>query len=457
MTSVPRLVIGGVASGVGKTTVVVGLARALAARGLRVAAFKVGPDYLDPSYHRLAVGSPCHNLDGWMMGADAVRDTFARASEGADVALIEGVMGLFDGVAADRSEGSTAELARWLEAPVLLVADAGGMARSLAAVVAGFAGFEAGTGIAGVVANRVGSRGHLELLRRALPQPAVVGGLPKAPELAFPERHLGLRTADGAVDDARFDAWGARVSEWFDVDAILALARGAPPLVARAAAGAVSAPRSCRVGVAHDAAFHFYYEHNLHALERAGAELIRFSPIADATLPDVDALYIGGGYPELHAAALAGNRSMREDIARFASARPVYAECGGFMYLCRALRTRDGADHDMVGVFPATAVIHGRLQALGYVEVDTAEASALGPAGTRFRGHQFRYSTVDDMPDDIDRVYAVRRRRDGALHAEGYRRGPVLASYVHAHFASNPALAEHLVGCAIEATRVTAS
>jgi len=445
---VARVVIAGTASGVGKTTVTVGLVRALQARGLRVAVFKCGPDYLDPTYHARAAGATCHNLDGWMMGRAAVAQTFAHTTRDADVALIEGVMGLYDGVSPTGDEGSTAELARWLGAPVLLVCDASGMARSIAALARGFAAFDPALALAGVVANQVGSRGHLDLLRKATAgQPGVVGGLPKAPELAFPERHLGLRTADrDAVPEALLAAWGARVEQWLDVDQILAIARRAPALpVIEDAPVAAAVARRCRIGLALDEAFHFYYDDNLRRLEQLGAELVRFSPVHDVRIPDVDGLYLGGGYPEVHAAALAANQTMRADVAAFAAAgRPIYAECGGLMYLARQIETLDGQRHAMAGVIPGEVAMRDRLVALGYVEVETQAPTSLGGPGLRFRGHQFRYSELT-LTGEVDHVYTVRRRRGGEVTHEGYRLGPTLASYVHAHWASNPMAARGLV------------
>lgn len=443
---IPRIVIGGVSSGVGKTTVTVALARALRARGLRVVLFKCGPDYLDPTYHARASAAPSHNLDGWMMGRDAVVATFLRAAADTDVALIEGVMGLFDGASPTGQEGSTAEIAKWLGAPVLLVCDASGMARSIAALAQGFAKFDPELRVAGIVCNRLGSRGHLDLLRRAADAPGIVGGLPREIELAFPERHLGLRTASEAtLPDTLFDRWGAVAAEWLDVDRILDLARTAEPRSASTESTiAVATPR-CRIGIAFDAAFHFYYDDNLRRLEQLGAELVRFSPIRDRALPVVDGIYLGGGYPEAHAVELSENRTMHEDIVALARrGRPIYAECGGLMYLCSSIRTLAGDVHPMVGLFPAEVEMRDRLQALGYVEVETQQATPLGPAGVRFRGHQFRYSELR-LRGDVDQVYRVRKRRDGAVAVEGYRVGNTVASYVHAHWASNPLPAEHFV------------
>src|SRR5581483_3466207 len=297
-TAIPRIVIAASGSGAGKTTATVALVGAMRTRGLRVAAFKCGPDYLDPTYHARVLGTPSQNLDGWMMGREAVVATFARASADADIAVIEGVMGLFDGAVADRDEGSTAEIAKWLEAPVLLVHDSSGIARTIAAIAEGFARFDTELRLAGLVCNRVGSRGHLDLLIRAHPVIPVLGGLPASHELSFPERHLGLITANKEIfPDILVEQWAKLAEEWLDLDAIIAAARSAPRLEAPAArrSAAPAAPR-CRIAIAYDDAFHFYYEDNLRRLEELGADLIRFSPVRDRALPKADGLYFGGGY-----------------------------------------------------------------------------------------------------------------------------------------------------------------
>jgi cobyrinic acid a,c-diamide synthase len=444
---VPRLVLAGTASGVGKTTTTVALTRALQAVGMRVAVFKCGPDYLDPTYHARASRSVSQNLDGWMMGKDAVRATFARASRDADIALVEGVMGLYDGAGPTGEEGSTAEIAKWLEAPVVLVVDASGMARSIAAVAQGFVAFDPALQIGAVLANRVGSAGHLDLLRRALKSPPILGGFPRDEEHSFPERHLGLFTADDErVPESLLDHWGATATSWCAIDALVKLARSAPASVAPFEEPAEKVKVRCRIGLARDEAFHFYYADNLARLEALGAELVPFSPLRDATLPDVDGLYIGGGYPEAHAGGLAANTAMRDAVRAFASRNaPVYAECGGLMYLTSAIVTLDGVRHPMVGLVPSEARMCAKLQALGYVEVETQTRTILGGAGSRFRGHQFRYSDLSPAPEGIDRVYSLRRRRGGDTSLEGYRVGSVLASYVHAHWASNPRIPEAFV------------
>ena len=462
--NIPRLVIAGTSSGVGKTTFMVGLSRALTRRGLRVATFKTGPDYLDPTYHARATGpikqhdpvgqkrAVSQNLDSWMMGREALVSTFTSACRGVDIALIEGVMGLFDGVSAKSDEGSTAEVAKWLDAPVLLAVDTSGMARTLAALVHGCATYDPGLNLAGVLCNRVGSRSHLDLLRDAVSAIPVLGGLPKEPTLSFPERHLGLLTAtEESLGEAQLNAWAERVEAWCNVDQILAIARSAPQLTTTAPLQPTNVAQSCRIGYALDEAFHFYYADNLRRLETLGATLVPFSPIADAELPEVDGLYLGGGYPEVHAAALAANTSMRCAIARFAEAGgPVYAECGGLMYLSHGIRTLAGTLYPMVGLVAGEAVMHDRLQRLGYVEVKTAADSILGPAGQLFRGHQFRYSELVGLTTATPCVYQATRRRTGAVEAEGYRsRSNVLATYIHAHWASNPAIAANFVASCV--------
>lgn len=450
---IPRIVVAATGSGVGKTTATVALIGALRARGLKVAAFKCGPDYLDPTYHQRAAGVRSHNLDGWMMGRDAVVATFARASAGADIAVIEGMMGLFDSATPTSDDGSTAQIAKWLKAPVLLVTDASGVARTIAAVAAGFAHFDRDLRVAGMICNRVGSRGHLELLRAARPEVPIVGGFPASAELAFPERHLGLVMADeSTVPQRLIDGWSRMAAEWLELDIIVEIARFAPALNTGRAHGSIEidspSPRQCRLGIAYDDAFHFYYEDNLNRLRTLGAELVYFSPINDRELPDVDGLYFGGGYPEAHARELSANTAMLQAIRNHAAEGGViYAECGGLMYLTDAIRTLDGARWPMAAIVPGVAAMSDRLQALGYVEVETQAHSILGPAQTHFRGHQFRYSTLEgaDKADQIDRIYNISPRWGGVPFAEGYRVANVLASYVHAHWASNPAVAPALV------------
>ncbi len=453
---IPRIVIGATGSGVGKTTVTIAILGALRDRGLNVAAFKCGPDYLDPTYHARALARPSQNLDGWMMGRDGVLATFARAAAGADIAVVEGMMGLFDGATPISDEGSTAEIAKWLAAPVIVVCDAYGIARTVSAIAAGFARFDPSLNVAGLICNRVGSRGHLDLLHAAKPELRILGGFPRSDELAFPERHLGLRTADrDSIPDEKFIAWRRLAADWLDLDTVVALARSSPALSDSTESEVRAEPLArCSIGVAYDDAFHFYYADNLRRLESLGAELFFFSPVTQKKLPAVDGLYFGGGYPEVLAPELAANQPMLEAIRGFAArGGPIYAECGGLMYLADGIKTLDGQTHRMVGLVPGVAVMRDRLQALGYVEVETRAASIVGPAGTRFRGHQFRYSTLERNGGarGIEEIYRVTPRWGGVSFTEGYRASNVLASYVHAHWASNPRAAEGLVASCVRA------
>ncbi len=459
------LVVAGVASGVGKTTVTLGLLAALRRRGLRVQAFKVGPDFIDPGLHALATGRPSYALDGWMCGRAHVLECVAEHAANADVALVEGVMGCFDGAAPASDAGSTAEVAKWLGAPVVLVLDASAQARSAAAVVQGFERFDPALDVAGVVANRVGSAAHGRLVLDALAaacRAAPLGALVRDEALAMPERHLGLVTAaEGLLDAAKLARLADAVESSLDLDRLLSLARettrpdgaGGPgdsasrgtPHRAGVASRVTQSPRQVRIGVARDAAFQFYYAENLDRLRAAGAELLFWSPLADAEPPDADGLYLGGGYPELHAARLAENASMKKAVRRFAEAgRPIYAECGGLMYLAEALEDAAGTLHPMVGLLPSTARMRPGRLSLGYTEVALETATPLGGAGVVARGHEFHRSTLDPVPGAVRRAYRIRRPGQEA-RAEGYLVGGTLMSYVHLHFASSPALAPALV------------
>jgi cobyrinic acid a,c-diamide synthase len=439
--STPRIVVAGTHSGVGKTTVATGIMAALRWRGLRVQGFKVGPDFIDPTFHHLATGRPSRNLDGWMLSRETNLQILERAIHDADVAVIEGVMGLFDGKSAPSLAGTTAEMAIWLDAAVVLVLDAAAMAGSAAAVVHGFDTLLPELRLSAVICNKVAGAKHYDYLRGAISsrcRPVPIGYLPRDATFAIPERHLGLHLAPEALTPEHL----GRLAEWIesnlDLDRLLELSlrsdANCTPLEEPARKKECS-----RIGIARDAAFCFYYQDNLEMLRALGAELIDFSPIEDRLLPpDLDGIYLGGGYPELHAEALSANESMRTAIAHFiATDAPVYAECGGFMYLAQAIVDLEGRSWPMAGVFPTTARMQKRLAKLGYIEVEADDAEGWLPPGKCARGHEFRYSNMDPMPDTIRRVY-----RDPA---EGYRVRSVLGSYVHLHFLSCPAFAERFV------------
>ena len=453
--SIPRLVLAAYATGQGKTTAAAAVMALLAARGLRVAPFKVGPDYIDPTHHRAAAGRASRNLDGWLLAPGVLLSLFRRATTGdrrADVAVIEGMMGLFDGRSATDDEGSTAAVAKLIGAPIVAVLDVWTMGRGAAAVVHGLHTFAADVRLAGVILNRAAGPGHFALCRDAIEGSTgvpVLGWIPADDALAVPERHLGLTLAgERAADLGRLTE---RVRETIDVDALLRIARAAPPLPdAPDALPPATHRHRATMAVARDAAFDFYYEDNLDLLRDAGARLIFFSPLDDSAVPeDADALYLGGGYPELHAARLAANEGMRDSVRRFAaSGRPVYAECGGLMYLSDALVDADGARHPMAGVVSGESIM--RALTIGYREVEALRDSPLAEAGWTVRGHEFHHSVLEPPPSD-----PAYRRKDGE-ETEGVVAGPaanVLATYIHVHFGADPRLAERLVAKA-EAARL---
>ncbi|MBI5686141.1 MAG: cobyrinate a,c-diamide synthase [Verrucomicrobia bacterium] len=452
--NIPRIVIAGTQSGVGKTSLTLGLVTLLRRRGLRVQTFKVGPDYLDPGYLALASGRTCYNLDGWMMGCAHVESVFHRATADADIAVIEGVMGLFDGADPASSEGSTAEIARWLDAPVLLVANAHGMARSLAAVVHGYASFDPQLRMAGVIANRCGSQRHARWLSdslKAAKLPPLLGYVERDSLPELPSRHLGLVTADTSnLSPALLDHLANAIETGLSVNAIMESAQKAPPPSAIPIVAPSATPTRYTLGIARDEAFHFYYPDNLQALEQAGCELVPFSPMKDAALPrNLNGLYFGGGYPEEHAAALAANQSLLQEIRWFAADDGlIYAECGGLMYLAQGIETTSGTRHAMLGLLPAWTRMCQRRKSLGYVEVTLSRDSLLGKCGERLRGHEFHYSELIGSPaadSGWQTAYEMRHRQSDTVVAEGFQRGRVLASYAHLHFASRLEAVRHFV------------
>jgi len=447
-------VIAAPASGSGKTTVTLALLAALRRRGLEVASFKVGPDFIDPAHHAAASGRASRNLDAWMCGAAGVQRSFALGCAGAEVAVIEGVMGLFDGADGGSEAGSTAAVAKLLGAPVILVIDAKGQARSVAALIKGFSEFDPALMVAGIILNRVASPRHAELLRAAHASvpglPPLLGVLPREPQIALPERYLGLVTAEAAPENVVFYE---RLAEWFeagvDVDGLLNCRSGLPSAMVldRRLEPAPTIADKVRIAVARDEAFSFCYPENLELLEAAGAEIEFFSPLRNHHLPaGISGLYLPGGYPELYAPQLAANLSLLQAIRTAASAgMPIYAECGGLIYLSGGV---DGAASDhlqpFVALFPAWARMLPQRKALGYRQVTFRFDTILGPAGTVARGHEFHYSEVV-IAAEVPRSYAVSRADGQILEDEGYTLNNVLASYVHLHFASHPALAVNLV------------
>jgi cobyrinic acid a,c-diamide synthase len=453
MVTIPRVVIAAPGSGHGKTSVVTGLLGALRARGLKVSPHKVGPDYIDPGYHTLAAGRPGRNLDPWLVGEDQVVGMFVRGAttpEPADIAVVEGVMGLFDGASGHGDFASTAHVARLLSAPVILVVDAQGSALSVAALLHGFATWDPGTRIGGVIFNKVGSSRHEELLREAAASSGipVLGILRRRDQLTVPSRHLGLIPAQelGGPAVEAVTALAAILADSADLDAVLRLARGAGPLPGTTDIShheAVNSSPRPRIAFAAGPAFTFGYAEHPELLAGAGAEVVRFDPLHDEELPhDVDALVIGGGFPEEHAAQLSANERLRTQVAELARAgAPILAECAGLLYLARSLE-----DHPMCGVLDVTAAMTGRLT-LGYRDAVAAATSPLAEQGTRVRGHEFHRTAIAGLGDGTG---AWHWKHAGAAVTEGIIRGQVHASYLHTHWAGVPGAAARITAAARE-------
>lgn len=446
--SLPRLVIAAAQSGSGKTTVATGLLSALRQRGIVVQSFKVGPDYIDPGYHRLASGRAAHNLDTWLVPKERVPALFAEESEGADIAVVEGVMGLYDG--GREGVSSTAEIAKLLKAPVILVIDAKSMGASAAALAMGFRDYDPEVQLAGVILNRLGSKTHEAMIRQAMKDidMPVFGALYRNEELHMPERHLGLLPAEENTDREIVEALGNAVAGSLDLEAILHMACLTPDLALHETAAEQRglAKTICRIGIARDEAFSFYYPASLKELERLGAELVPFSPLHDEALPDVDGLFIGGGFPEMFAEKLAGNASMRTAIREAAAQGiPIYAECGGYMYLMQELQAFDGHCHTMCGVFSGRAEMTRKLQMVGYVEACLQQDTVLGPAGMVIHGHEFHFSQEDAAGDGEGRPFIFTKMRNGSRYEAGQCRKQALGSYLHLHFAGCPEAAKHFV------------
>lgn len=439
-------VVAGVASGVGKTTLAVGLMAALRARGLRVQPFKVGPDYIDTSYHtRAAGGIPSRNLDLWLMSAAVVRTLYTRAARTADVSVVEGVMGLFDGRLGGQGVASTAHAARELGLPVVLVLDCGKLSWSAGAMVLGYRNFDPGVELIGVILNRVGGPRHVAELVASVEERAgvpVLGWLPRQTDLEVPERYLGLiPTTEGPPADAYFTAAEAAVARHVDLDRLLRLAdangsRSNPESDATPGLFPEDAVRPrAALAVAQDRAFSFYYQDSLDLLEAWGAELVPFSPLEDAALPTgCTAIYLGGGFPELFAAELSANTTMLASLRRaHARGLTLYAECGGLMALGRSLVDASGRRHSMAGVLPLDSNIAGQRLTIGYREARAIRPSLLLAAGERVKAHEFHWSGLEAEPSVADSAYEV---DDRLPPREGFVRGNTLASYLHVHFAA---------------------
>ena len=444
--NIPRLVIAATQSGSGKTTITTGIIAALRRRGLIVQSYKIGPDYIDPGYHSLASGRSAHNLDSWLVSNDKLKEIFIQTSQNADIAVIEGVMGLYDG--GRNGISSTAEIAKLLNAPVILVIDAKSMGASAAAVALGFREYDKDVKFAGVIVNRIGSDNHKKMIEEALSEINIksFGEIKRDNNLKTPERHLGLLpTSENETEELIKNIAGA-INSQVNIDELIEIAKTAPALYFK------NAPKfripnttfRIKIAVANDEAFNFYYPESLRILESLGAERIKFSPLHDKNIPNVDGLIIGGGFPEMFAAQLEANISMRESIKTAVSkGLPTFAECGGYMYLMNEVIDFEGKSYKMVGAINNSAKMNNKLQMVGYVEAKLINDCILGKAGDVFHAHEFHFS--NELNNNGQSAFKCVKMRNDEKYFAGFVNDNIVASYLHIHFAGCVEAAKHFM------------
>ena len=455
----PRIVIGGTHSGVGKTSIAIGIMGALTRKGRRVQGFKIGPDFLDTSFHAAVTGRPSRNLDSWMLPRAKIPSIFAAGCQNADIAVIEGVMGVFDGIDGKSEVASTSEVAKMLKAPVLLVIDAYGLAGSAAALVLGYKNLDPRLRLSGVILNRVAGDTHAQMCSEAIARHSkipVLGAIPVRQDMKLPERHLGLVPASEMKNGKVLDTIIDQVESHVDLDRVEALAQsaGQVPDPKRPTTQNKIQPGKTIIAIAKDQAFNFYYQENLDRLTEAGARIELFSPLHDHAVPEgTSGLYFGGGYPEVHAEALSENSSMLESISKLAmDGMPVYGECGGLMYLTRSIRDMEGVEHKTVGLLDAKTAMVRRLT-LSYTLAESTRPNILTPAGSIVRGHEFHFSSVQDIPSDAEFAYKLKRGIGVGDGRDGWICYNTLASYMHTTFLSTGRMAERFVESCVDYSR----
>ena len=444
MKKIPRLVIAATKSGSGKTTITCGIIAALRKRGLKVQSYKVGPDYIDTGFHKIASGRVSQNLDSWLVGEEKIVEIFNNTVKDADIAIIEGVMGLYDGGRGGIS--STAEIAKILNAPVILVIDAKSAGSSVAATALGFREFDKSVNIAGVILNRVGSTSHEKMIVDALNKINIksFGAIRRDDKIILPSRHLGLVQATENNFADILEKISEEIAAQINLDEILNIAEKFSDCTVEKKSFLFPTPKSLKIGVARDEAFNFYYEESLRELERLGAEIINFSPLRDETLPKVDGIILGGGYPELYAAQLESNKKIRHAIKSVAEENlPIYAECGGYMYLMNYLTDFEGKIFEMCGVIPNQAVMTEKLQMVGYVDATLQKDCVIGKVGDKIHAHEFHFSK--EVGDLSGKIFSCERLRTGEKYFAGYAEKNIVASYLHIHFAGSPNAAKNFI------------
>ena len=452
---IPRIMIAGTNSGCGKTIIATGIMSVLHRKGLKVQPYKVGPDYLDPMFHHLVTGRSSYNLDAWLLDQVTLRGLFLHHADNADIAVIEGVMGFYDGWGGTSTEASSAHVARMIQSPVLLVVNAAGMALSIAALIKGYQEFVPENGIRAILLNNLKSEGHYLLLKKIIEEHngiKVIGYLPSMKELSLPSRHLGLIPQDEQADlGTKIDLLVNTMERTIDFNALLEVAHQAEDLDSDFQLP-VKKVLPVKIGVARDQAFNFYYQDNLELLEQLGASLVFFSPLNDTVLPvGISGLYLGGGYPEVFAQQLQENHSMKTVIKdTIEMGIPAYAECGGMMYLGESIIDHSGAEYEMCGVFPVHTEMTTALQRFGYVTVNLTDDTVLGHRGMTIRAHEFHYSQVQPRLNGVQENYCYqigKPKPDGTETSwtGGLKTKNALVGYPHLHFWSNPQWAETFV------------
>jgi len=447
-----RILLAGTSSDVGKTTVVLGLMRALRNRGLKVQGYKAGPDYIDTAFHTFATDVSSRNLDTWMLEEDVIKSLVGKHSKNADIAIMEGVMGMYDGADVKSLEGSSAHLAKMTGTPVILVINGGGVAASAAAMVLGFKMFDPDVQVKGVIVNKVSGEHHYNLIKEAIEHHVGItclGYLKKNENISLKSRHLGLipSVEVKALDD-KINEVANMIEETCDIEGIMSVAESAQPFEYT---GNNEAEKQLKIGVPLDHAFNFYYQDNIDLLEQMGCEIIHFSPISDEKVPDnIDGLYIGGGFPEVFAKDLSDNLSMKQSIKHLIErGLPTYAECGGLMYLTSYITNLKNESFEMVGVFENGSKMTERLQRFGYVEVSTNRPTPLGKEGLEFKAHEFHRSVVLTEPNQLDHLMSYDIKKAKKLPVKtwqcGYMKYNCLGAYPHIHFYSNQDVAKGFI------------
>ena len=453
MNKLPRIMIAGTNSGVGKTTVTLGIMFALVQKGIEVQGFKAGPDYIDPSHHKFVTGNASRNLDTWMMGDSACRELFERSAVNADVSVIEGVMGLYDGSIDSTGHGSSAHLAKLLKTPVILVISAKGIAQSAGAVVMGYKEFDKDINLSGIIVNNVSSHSHYDCIKSSIEETCsvpVLGYLKKDKEIIIPERHLGLVPSEENVGQSNlYERLGKMALETVDIDGLLKVARsaGAFPDYDKSIFLDGNVTADINLAIAKDNAFCFYYQDDIDLFEALGAKVKYFSPLSNRRLPDdIDGIFLGGGFPELYTEKLLENDSMKKSILEaYNQGTVIYGECGGMMYLLERLIDCDGSSFNMCGVLSGTSRMENRRQGLGYIIAEATCDNVICKRGDTFRAHEFHWSKLLDVPENTIFAYKTRKSNGKESGYDGICKKNVLASYTHVHFSSNPELARNLL------------